>query len=345
MTVRPPVEPLSDLSWARVERSVFAELDASTVPTTVPAARPRHRWMLMAAPLAAAAAVILWFVMRPDGHGIDGPRVVTGDTPTTLSFGDAEITASAHSALELNGSADSGVLIVVERGGATFAVAKRHGRPPFDVRAGDIRVRVVGTRFLVSRSGDAAAVKVYEGTVEVVGRGQRVMVHAGESWSSQEARREAATDAATAAEAGSVPDAASESGSASASESGSAPDAATAPARRERRHPAVVKERPAPQVAAEPEDDIDRVSSELTTKEQFELAAQLELQDPAAAFARYRTLAHGSGPWAANALYAAGRLAFDGGNADLARRLLKSYLRRFPAGGNARDARGLLDRL
>jgi hypothetical protein len=82
-----------------------------------------------------------------------------------------------------------------------------------------------------------------------------------------------------------------------------------------------------------------------TTKEQFEAASRLERTDATAALHRYEALAEGSGPWAANALYAAGRLRFDGGNADAARRLLTEYLRRFPAGGNAADARRLLDRL
>ena len=59
----------------------------------------------------------------------------------------------------------------------------------------------------------------------------------------------------------------------------------------------------------------------------------------------YRTLAAGPGPWAANARYAAARLALDRGDRATARELATSYLARFPRGGNAADARALLARL
>jgi TolA-binding protein len=76
----------------------------------------------------------------------------------------------------------------------------------------------------------------------------------------------------------------------------------------------------------------------------FEAAAALESSDPAAALRAYRALARGTGPWSANALYAAARLALDGGDRALARRLARAYLDRFPRGGNAADAAALLSR-
>jgi len=77
----------------------------------------------------------------------------------------------------------------------------------------------------------------------------------------------------------------------------------------------------------------------------FESAARLESSRPAAALSQYGELARGTDPWAANALYAAGRLQMDRGMHEQARRTLGAYLERFPTGANAGDARDLLSRL
>jgi FecR protein len=79
-----------------------------------------------------------------------------------------------------------------------------------------------------------------------------------------------------------------------------------------------------------------------SAQEMYEAAAQLEAQNPDGALATYKKIAGGGGAWAANALFAAGRLqAHRGRNGDAAR-LLDEYLVRFPNGANAADARELL---
>lgn len=70
-----------------------------------------------------------------------------------------------------------------------------------------------------------------------------------------------------------------------------------------------------------------------------------EPTEPRRALAEYRKLADRGGKWAAPALFAAGRLAAELGDKKSARRLLDRYLRRYPQGGNAADARELLARL
>jgi hypothetical protein len=82
-----------------------------------------------------------------------------------------------------------------------------------------------------------------------------------------------------------------------------------------------------------------------TPQEIYESAARLEARDPDAALAIYARLASGSGAWAANALYAEGRLRADRGQQAEGKRLLSEYLTRFPQGPNATDARDLLSRL
>ncbi|HVV81766.1 MAG TPA: hypothetical protein VHE35_01760 [Kofleriaceae bacterium] len=77
----------------------------------------------------------------------------------------------------------------------------------------------------------------------------------------------------------------------------------------------------------------------------YDAIAALEPTDPGAALRAYKQLAAGDGPWAANALYAAARLALGQGDRDDARAFAAAYLKRFPRGANARDAQALLDRL
>ena len=76
----------------------------------------------------------------------------------------------------------------------------------------------------------------------------------------------------------------------------------------------------------------------------FERLLKLEPKDSAAALAGYLEISRGNSRWAANGLYSAGRLAADRGD-PRARTFLEIYLRRFPNGANAADAKTLLDRL
>jgi hypothetical protein len=81
----------------------------------------------------------------------------------------------------------------------------------------------------------------------------------------------------------------------------------------------------------------------------FELAAQLEIRDPEAALRIYGELAAAppspaDGGWAASSLFAAARLEGERGHAAQSRDLCEAYLRRFPRGPNADDARTLLAR-
>ena len=61
-----------------------------------------------------------------------------------------------QSTLLLAGDERRGVELYLERGRAHFEVAPRVQRPPFVVRAGAVRVTVVGTAFTVARDGEEA---------------------------------------------------------------------------------------------------------------------------------------------------------------------------------------------
>jgi hypothetical protein len=302
----PPIEPLPDLSWARLERAVLAELD---VPETRAIKVPLSRWPLFAlggAALAGAAALVVVLATgdattpvrsaEPEAYATVTSRVVTRDAATEVSFGDAHITVAPASAVVLDGTADQGVLAVLERGSAAFVVAPRRARPAFVIQAGAVGVRVVGTEFSVARLGtDDAEVTVTEGAVEVTFHGRVARVTAGETWSSV------------------PPVTASTSRTARVKE-----PAAPAP-----RKPAENKPEPTPQ-------------------ERFEAAAKLEATDPDAANDAYREVARGKGQWASNALYAMARLAYDRGKRDSAKAYLNIYKHRFPRGGNIADVKAML---
>jgi ferric-dicitrate binding protein FerR (iron transport regulator) len=186
----PPVEKLSDVAWARVERGLWARMDGAGTVTGAVVGRdtPRDRrtmWPWLAVPLAAAAAcAIVLFASRnaqaPALAEQEPARFVTGASPSTVTFGDAHVALDADTAIEMQAEGSA----LLEHGAAWFSVAPRGDRPPFQVHAGDTIVRVVGTRFRVARDGEHAEVNVDHGAVEVRFRGRALHLADGQGWSS-----------------------------------------------------------------------------------------------------------------------------------------------------------------
>ncbi|RMH43732.1 MAG: hypothetical protein D6689_04345 [Deltaproteobacteria bacterium] len=355
---RPPepfdVEPLSARDWERIEHNLFAALDRQPAPPPA-AVVPRRAWMWAAAGCAAvaAAAVALWPRAAGEPAAPQVSRIATGDEPSRVSFGDIAADVAPHSALVISGDGARGAVAVLERGAARFAVEPRRGRPAFVVHAGDVRVTVIGTEFAVARHGDGASVEVYRGTVEIAAPGEPTQrVGAGHRWPAR----------AAAATAGDSPAGGSDG-------SNAAPDAgidarAARDARRDgdeagdgrragddRDRPAAARDRRRRSTAPRDRGRSGRplaaqsAAPAPSPRDRYDRAARLEATDPSAAAAIYRDLARGAGPWAANALFAHARLELDRGRPARARELLEAYLRRFPRGANAADARALLERL
>ncbi len=302
---RPPVEPLSDVTWARLEQRVWRELDSEAIPVIASPRAPKNWWL--AAPLAVAAILfIVLFRRAPDHTAHEGPtRVVSEASSSTISFSDAHITLDAHSAIVMD-SHDDAPTVMIERGAAWFAVEPRQSRPPFLVIAGDTRIRVIGTRFRVARDAERVEVTVDHGTVEVGYHGELVRITNGEHWT-------------TATQTAAV-----------------APSTAVAP-----------EPQPAAPVIAPPKAvEVPTKTHPLADRDavRFTELTRLEATEPEAAITGYLALSKSSGRWAPIALYAAVRLATDRGD-PRARTLTEIYLRRFPSGANADDARQLLDRL
>jgi hypothetical protein len=359
----PPVEPLSDAAWSRVERGMWAELDlvsmsrSEPVAVATPTLAYARRWWLVAVPLAAAAAaatIVIGTRTSTPEIAEEPSRLVSGSAPSSVSFGDAHIELDADTAFVMSHETGHPV-VLLERGAAWFTVTPRLSRPDFIVRAGDATVHVVGTRFRVTRSGEQIAVAVEHGKVNVQFRGRMAAIGARQRWSSESPRQITAAAEAAPRVAAADPDEpeidfsdlldpagssaaplttplapgpgrkhVANSGSMSESKLGSKYDARTESA---------TGSGHAGGAAA-----IDR------DRAAYDRLAALEPQDPGAALAGYLALARGTSRWADPALFAAARLAADRHDRR-AVTLLAIYLRRFPTGANAIDAKQLFVRL
>jgi hypothetical protein len=239
-------------------------------------------------------------------------------------------------------------------------VAPRGERPPFVVQAGDVRVRVVGTRFGVSRGRDAVTVDVTKGIVEVESHGEIQRVGAGQRWSSSvglaappvppvaiapvaslESGSPRPVDPVAALDATGAPTSASTAVVASPQTRPSAA-AHVRSSRVQRRNLASAPGEPAASsVAPAPAPTLAGTSRQA----QYERAAKMEVNDPEGALAIYRRLAEGGDGWADYSLFAAGHVAFERGTGGEAEELFEEYLRRFPRGRHVAEVHDYLANL
>jgi hypothetical protein len=335
------VEPLSEVSWGRIERRLAQRLDATTLPSQ-PERRvtSRRPWLWIGAAIAVAGAgCVLAIFLRAHGGRAQLARATTrwvsGASNAHVNLEDAALDMAPQSALALSGSDEQGFLLVLDRGQVTCDVAPRRGRPPFVVQAGDVQVRVLGTRFTIRRVRNDARVDVDHGTVEIIAKGRVVTLEDGQHFASSPAAEPEAPPTPAAAPA---PPSPPEAKALRRDRLAHAEPVKTATA------PPVPQPTPSPPAAPASAASPPPVS-EASLQARYETAAQLEARAPEEALAIYSTLASGSGPWAANALYAEARLQMDRGLATEASALLRRYLERFPDGPNADDARAVLQKL
>lgn len=125
----------------------------------------RPRWQAAAAAATLAGAVLLTGGVAKEflwGETLVTP--VGGMVIEPLPDGSrVELNTSTRARLAVNGLQRR---VWLERGEAFFDVQRDPSRP-FIVAAGDVRVSVVGTAFVVERDGASVAVRVTEGLVQV----------------------------------------------------------------------------------------------------------------------------------------------------------------------------------
>jgi hypothetical protein len=327
------VEPLSEQRWSKVERSLLSRvaLESGSVPERSPGAQRRvgaRVWLLAAAVVGALMVAVFAVRAFPERTAIQQPsRITTGLSGSHLALPGWSIDVEPQSAVVVGAETPNGVLVVLDRGSIVCDVLERPKEAPLLIQAGAARVRVLGTRFSVTRMGELARVRVQQGVVEVSAGGQSWKVRAGEEWPAEALQ---AAPVRPMVESSAVPS--------------SAPQ--PAPTATERRVSSTTRARVASASVAtaeiappEPQPTAPRPQTV------FEQATAMERTDPARASELYRTLEAGADSWAQNALYARGRLEASRGNHAEARRLLGRYLERFPRGSNAEDARAVLKRL
>jgi hypothetical protein len=327
-----PVDPLAESRWTKLERSLLARWNPEAARSTRAAAstqsagnrRPLLLWSFAA--LALGTVAVVMGVRLAGTAAIPIPRspmkVATGASPRHIAFEGLAVDLGPYSSVAIAEDPATGVLASVERGEAAWDVEPRARWAPFVVRAGNVQVRVVGTRFRVTRILDGARVDVQKGVVEVETEDQSMRLRAGQTW-------------ITAPPATLVPSADSPAPPVS-------PPAEPSPARPVDTN--VVKKGP---VRLAPSAKVDAGAAEERRGHQdlYESAARLEVHDAPQAINFYRQLESSNDSWAQNALFAHGRLEATRGNHAEARRLLGEYLKRFPRGPNADDARSVLARL
>ncbi len=191
---------LSDERVHRLWRQVREELDSH--------GKKSSRFRLMAGAATAAALVALAFVipselsnlfdLESETSAITRGAVLNTDTApmeVTLDEG-SQLSVNEHSTVQLLEMSSKRVRLSLSSGGVTCDVAEDPARD-FAVVTGDIEVRVVGTKFSVSRQTSSkndqriskVEVDVERGVVEVwrQGRAQRLQrLTAGQSWASEE---------------------------------------------------------------------------------------------------------------------------------------------------------------
>jgi hypothetical protein len=365
---RPPIPPLSEAAVVRLERRIRTALDrgdGGDDEALVPAGYRRRWWNLALVPLAVLLTLGGVRLLRHDDGLPRGARIATAGTGSHVTIQGAAVDVAPRSTVAIGGEPDGTTLLLLERGSVTCRVAPRSGQAPFVVQAGATRVTVIGTRFTVERRGEHAAVSVEHGLVEISDDGLTQMIHAGERYQP----RDEVADEVVSPPLPPAP-ATKTAGAARATPVAARPAVPPSSGPRDRTalrgearvalappplpaasvEPVAPPPEPAPAPSAAPAPEPAAPTSPpseglLPARQRFEAARRLEARAPAAALRQYLELAQGTDSWAANALFAAARLALDQGRSSEARTLLDSYLERFPGGNNAEDARALLRRL
>jgi transmembrane sensor len=143
------------------------EHSAEPNPDLLARPRRRTRWLVRAAPLAAAAAVVLGFFLRPapPAEAPSAAPVAAATAGSRLLDDGSTVDLRGDSAITVAFSAGERRVELL-RGEAFFTVAKDAARP-FIVHANGVDVRAVGTAFNVRVDRRSVEVLVTEGRVQV----------------------------------------------------------------------------------------------------------------------------------------------------------------------------------
>ena len=169
-----PSTPVDELIRAAAAPGV------ARLPGAATSARPSRDPMRLVPRLAVAALFAMVFIavgfylyLRPEHF-----ETALGEQRSVMLGDGSLVTLNTSSAIEVEFD-KAGRQVTLIAGEALFRVAHDPARP-FDVTAGDVTVRAVGTQFNVDRHSQATRVMVVEGRVEVSAGSAHVPVGAGE---------------------------------------------------------------------------------------------------------------------------------------------------------------------
>jgi hypothetical protein len=151
---------------------------AARAPSPRRSARPILAWALVTALLLLGLAHLL--PLPGDPQPVAG--VATLGEGNILHFGPS-ITVSGVGEIEVLRADEQGTALALLAGEATFEVDPDGERRQLDVHAGELRVEVTGTRFVVAIDDDRVRVEVLRGSVRVHRPGDSLSLGAGEHWS------------------------------------------------------------------------------------------------------------------------------------------------------------------
>ncbi len=313
----------------------------------------RVSWWAGVAALGAAAAVLAIFLaQRPSVTRVEAPLSVgqvirgevkiagmrnvqaipahqllevVGQRPGQLRLSDgSELTASVGTRLRVSSRA-----IDLNQGEVSLAVKKLPAQVGFSVVTPEAKVHVVGTHFSVLRDSDVSGtvVRVTEGEVDVEALfgGEHRLLGAGESWSIS-ARNDPPQPQKTAEPPVSAPQV--------ANSPGAMPSHTLVPVVPTPRVPSTSSELPQPKGAA------DKAKATEALRAAEELVAQGRFAEAITSYERVATAYPGTSQ-AEMARFAAASLAVQHGSRANARTLLDRYLRDYPKGAFAAQARKL----
>jgi transmembrane sensor len=171
----------ADVRWPRTSaeelvRNALAAPDDSVVPIR-PNVRPKPeeerrrpalRWVAgLAASVIVAAGLGSWLTLsRPDQF-----QTKVGEQRSVLLADGSRVTLNTASKIEVTLRADHRIVQLLQ-GEALFEVT-HDAQSPFDVYAGKVVVRAVGTRFDIDRRPMRTAVTIVEGRVAMIAAGSR----------------------------------------------------------------------------------------------------------------------------------------------------------------------------
>jgi hypothetical protein len=176
-----PVEPLDDERLTNIERRLVVHVsEMSQRPLR---AAPRRMLAFAAVALAVVVAGFVGWRVRGDGTPVVAPARpdFVAMKSGALDLGDVQITGNDFTVMRSPGRTD----IEMQPGRIDLVVEHEPGRL-LVVKAGNVEIEDIGTRFSVDYDGKRVDVRVTEGEVKVKHAGKEFPIVAGNAWTIEE---------------------------------------------------------------------------------------------------------------------------------------------------------------